>query len=643
MVDSRTVPGLLTRSAPRRDALLLTALAFLLALVQRPGRATSETKIDLHVDPVGFLADAASLWSPTADLGHVHGGQYSGYLFPMGPFFALGDVAGLPAWLVQRLWLGAVLAVAAWGVVRLVDAMVDDAGTPARIAAGLLTLLNPYVVVFANRTSITLLAYATLPWLVLAAHRGVRSPRSWWWPAAAGLIAGSSGGGVNVAVIGWLLLAPAGLAVHEAVTGAVSWRAVRGFAWRTVACLAVACAWWVVPVAAHALYGRDFLGFTEQPGAIWSTTSASEALRLMGYWTSYIGVGYGGLRPYTSDAGVMLFWPPVVVATLLVPVAALGGHLLARGWRYGPFCLLLVLAGVVIVMVGFPDGTPLRRAALGLYFHVQPVQFLRTTYKAAPLIALGTGLLAAAAAGPAWARLGRRRAGAAAALALLVVALSAWPLVRGKAIEPTMSWKSIPEAWTATAADVDERLADGGRALVVPGELFGWQRWGGTVDPLLPALTDRPVAQRGLVPFADLRAVDLLQSVDNLLQQRRLVPGQLDPLLALLGVRTLVLDRDGDPRRTGALDAAQWRSSCAASPAWRTPTPTGAPWRASTSRARASSRSCRSGRRRSSTARRRRSPASRPPERWSRRAPCSTRPTVRRRSCARPPRRAPTS
>ena len=425
------MPGLLTRSAPRRDGLLLTALAFLLALIQRPGRATSETKIDLHVDPVGFLADAASLWSPTADLGHVHGGQYSGYLFPMGPFFALGDLAGLPAWLVQRLWLGAVLAVAAWGVVRLVDAMVDDAGTPARIVAGLLTLLNPYVVVFANRTSITLLAYATLPWLLLAVHRGVRSPRSWWWPAAAGLIAGASGGGVNVAVIGWLLLAPAGLAVYEAATGAVAWRDVRGFALRTVACLAVACAWWVVPVAAHALYGRDFLGFTEQPGAIWSTTSASEALRLMGYWTSYIGVGYGGLRPYTSDAGVMLFWPPVVIATLLVPAAALGSHLLARGWRYGPFCLLLVLAGAVIVMVGFPDGTPLRRAALGVYFHVQPVQFLRTTYKAAPLIALGLTLLAAAGAGPAWARLGRRRI-AAAALGLLVVALAAWPLVAGQ-------------------------------------------------------------------------------------------------------------------------------------------------------------------------------------------------------------------
>ena len=127
MVDSRTVPGLLTRSAPRRDALLLTALAFLLALVQRPGRATSETKIDLHVDPVGFLADAASLWSPTAELGHVYGGQYGGYLFPMGPFFALGDVAGVPGGSSSACGSGRCSRVAAWGVVRLVDAMVDDA------------------------------------------------------------------------------------------------------------------------------------------------------------------------------------------------------------------------------------------------------------------------------------------------------------------------------------------------------------------------------------------------------------------------------------------------------------------------------------------------------------------------------------
>ena len=72
----------------------LAALALLISLLQRPGLASSDTKIDLHVDPAGFLADVASAWSSTGDLGHVQGGQYGGYLFPIGPFFALGHLLG---------------------------------------------------------------------------------------------------------------------------------------------------------------------------------------------------------------------------------------------------------------------------------------------------------------------------------------------------------------------------------------------------------------------------------------------------------------------------------------------------------------------------------------------------------------------
>src|SRR4051812_42782354 len=146
-------------SRPRRDCLALAALAFAVALAQRPGTATSDTKIDLHVDPVGFLADVASVWSPSGDLGHVQSGQYAGYLFPTGPFFALGHVIGLAPWLIHRLWLGAVLAIAVVGAARLADALLPGettaglaAGTPARLTAGLVMLLNPYVVVFANRT-----------------------------------------------------------------------------------------------------------------------------------------------------------------------------------------------------------------------------------------------------------------------------------------------------------------------------------------------------------------------------------------------------------------------------------------------------------------------------------------------------------
>ena len=302
-------------------------------------------------------------------------------------------------------------------------------------------------------------------------------------------------------------------------------------------------------MAVQALFGRDFLPFTEQPGVIWGTTSASEVLRLMGYWTSYIGVGYtGALGPYTSDAGVMLFQPAVVVATLLVPALVALGLLVARRWAYAPFFLGLLLVGALVVMVGFPDGTPLRRAALGVYFHFPPVQFLRTSYKAAPLIVVAFALLAAGAAPFVWAR--ARWLGAAAGVAVL--ALSAWPLVRGQAIDSQLTWERIPPAWTDAARDLDASLPENTRAVVLPAQLFATYDWGTTVDPLLPALTDRPVAARTAVPYADRRAVDLLWTTDALVQQERVIPGQLVPLLRYLGAGAVIAGADDARARSGA-------------------------------------------------------------------------------------------
>src|SRR4051794_24742772 len=130
----------------------LAALALVIALLQRPGLASSDTKIDLHVDPGGFLADVASAWSSTGDLGHVQGGQYGGYLFPMGPFFALGHALGGAPWLVQRLWLALVLAPAGGGALRVVGELPRAEGRAAPAGAGALFLLNPHGVVFSART-----------------------------------------------------------------------------------------------------------------------------------------------------------------------------------------------------------------------------------------------------------------------------------------------------------------------------------------------------------------------------------------------------------------------------------------------------------------------------------------------------------
>ncbi len=534
--------------------------SYVLAFAQRPGQTIADTKLNLYVDPGRFLGDVLSAWSPTSDLGHVWAGQYGGYAFPMAPWFAAGHALGLPMWVVQRLWLGTLLAFAAWGMVRLIDALLPGPRGLAQLAAGILYIVNPYVAVYADRTSVALLAYAALPWLLLCVHRGLRDPRGWWWPAAFALVLTATGGGVNVAVTGWILVAPALLALYEVGWGGVRGRALWPALWRLVVCCAVVNAWWLLPLLAANHYGLSFLPYTEQPGTIWQTTSISESLRLMGFWTSYVGVGFGGrLRPFAGHGDVLLFSRPVVLAGLLVPALSLVSLRLTWRMRYVPFLLGLTIVGLLIMSVGWPEGTPLRRGSTFAYNHIHVVDFLRTTYKAGPLVAIGIAALGGIgiAAVVGWLRARRRgptMAGVLVAGAAALAAVAAWPLVTGRAEESQLRF-DVPTAWSRVAADLTARPANS-RALVEPGQLFAFNTWGGTIDEALPALTSHLVASRYIVPFADLRSVALQWKVDDLIGQRRALPGQLPPLLDLMGVGDLVLAADRDRGRGGGAPLA---------------------------------------------------------------------------------------
>jgi arabinofuranan 3-O-arabinosyltransferase len=547
----------------------LVAGSFALAFVQRPGKTVFDTRIELSADPSLFLHRVAQLWSSTGDLGHVQASQFVGYLFPMAPWFAFVQWTGMPMWVGQRLWLGALIALAAWGVVRLMDELYDSRRGVAHVAAGVLYAANPYVAVWTTRGSLALLAYAAVPWLMIAAHRGLLEPRSWRWPALTGLLLAASGAGVNAAIVLWVLPAPIALVIYEGLVLRVGWARVRAFAWRALVCSLVGMAWWAIPLLLASHYGTDFLSFTELPSTVWATTSISESIRLLGYWLLYLGLGG---TPVVSLASTYLFSAPVIVATFAVPLFAFASTRWTRGWSYVPFFCLLAAGALLVIFAGFPSGTPLRGTLTSLYFDLKPLRFLRTSYKAAPLVGISLACLS----GAGLAALARRSmsAWALAPVAALVAVLFALPLFEGRAIDRPQEYGQIPAAWRTALGDAQRDTPAGQRIMLLPGELFGFYRWGETVSSVGPALAKRPLLIREVVPYADPHAADLQNSVDDLIQQGRLVPGQLPPLLQLMGVGQVLVSADSLPDQSGALDAAATVQALAAQPGFQDPAAT---------------------------------------------------------------------
>lgn len=559
----------------------LAVFCYLLAFAQRPGMAYSDSRAELTVDPGLMLDRIGSLWSTTADLGHVQSGQFVGYLLPMGSWFAGAQAVGIPLWIAERLWLGTLMALSAWGAIKLMDALYGRPRGIAHAVAGLLYAVNPFVIVFTSRGSVTLLAYCVLPWMLVAAHRGLAEPRRWRWPVALALLFALAGGGVNAAVVVWILLAPVALLAYEVALRDRTIGDAQALAWRAAVCGIAASVWWMVPVTLQGLYGSQFLSFTEQPGSIWATTSLAESLRLLGYWVTYFGGGFGNVEPTMHVAGTYLFATVVIVATFAVPLIAFGSTRLTRSWRYSPFFVLLGVLTLLAMSAGFPEGKPLERAMTTAYYDFPSVQVLRTGYKAGPLLALAFAALggAGSAALVARARAGEMRVprlGWALPVWALwplvaVPVIAALPMFTGKAIDRDLAYDHVPTAWRHAMSDVDKHVPPNTRTMIVPGQVFGVYQWGRTLDPVATALARTPVLDRNIVRYADARSSQLQASVDDEIQQQRLVPGQLPPLLALMSVGQVVVPTDGRPEQSGELPPADVDAALRAQPGFARP------------------------------------------------------------------------
>ena len=118
------------------------------------------------------------------------------------------------------------------------------------------------------------------------------------------------------------------------------------------------------------------------------------------------------------------------------------------------------------------------------------------------------------------------------------------PLFMGRMIDPFLERPNdVPDYWH----EVGDYL-DGGdrstRALEIPGIEFANYRWGDSVDPITPGLTDRDYAARELVPYGSNASANLMNAIDTPLQDRSFDPDSYASILRLLGVGDLVVRND---------------------------------------------------------------------------------------------------
>ena len=82
------------------------------------------------------------------------------------------------------------------------------------------------------------------------------------------------------------------------------------------------------------------------------------------------------------------------------------------------------------------------------------------------------------------------------------------------------------------------------RVLEIPGADFASYRWGNTVDPITPGLTDRPYVARELVPWGSPATADLLNALDRRLQEGVLDPATIAPIARLMSVGDVLFRAD---------------------------------------------------------------------------------------------------
>lgn len=518
------------RFRERLRVLLCCLCLTLLATATRPGKMLADTKIDMPIDPTGLLSRALHLWD-IEQFGQLQN-QASGYLWPMGPFFALGHVAGIPGWITQRMWLALLLCTAFLGVRTLAGRL--DIGTPAgRLLGAMAYALGPHGLTSLGTNSSEYVPLAMLPWIIVplatVTRRGGRPEGRGSGRIKAAALSGfavACCGGINATAVLAVLVVP-GLFLLTRPRGCAR---IRLIAWWSAA-VTIATAWWTVPLLLLGKYAFSWLTYTEKASTTTATTGLLSVFRGSERWVNSLVVNGQVWWPvghmFVSDAFAIL-------ATGAVAALGLAG-LARRGLPERTFLLVTLIIGVVIIVSGHagPLGGDVRQLIDG------PLAPFRNLYKFDGLIrlpiALGIAHLLTR-------RVPLRRTRVLPVLAALLAIAGVAGSTLSTGLSASGDFRAVPPYWNETTAWLNAHAGQQG-VIIVPGSRFAEYLWGRPMDEITESSMRARWAERQLVPAGSPGLTRLLDAIDQRITSGLGSPG-LSQVLARIGVRYILVRND---------------------------------------------------------------------------------------------------
>jgi arabinofuranan 3-O-arabinosyltransferase len=502
-----------------------------------------DSKLGVDIDAAGFYSRLWPLWNPLEWFGTLQD-QYIGYAIPMAPFFLAGQLLHLPVWIIERLWLSLLVAVAFWGMVKLATAL-RVGSEQSRILAGVIFALWPTFTIVIGSTSAAVLPGILAPWAVLPLVSATRGSSPGISAARSGVAIALMGGVNAVSTLTALVLPALFILTHTRGRQRVSLCLWWG------AAVVAATSWWLIPLILEARYSFNFLPYVEQAATTTGTMSAAAFLRGSGNWTAYFNLG----TPWLSAGWAMISSPLAIIAAAAAAAAGLYG-VARRDMPERPWLLISMGLAAAVALAGYPGplGGPLHSTVDQLLNGV--LAPIRNVYKLEPVVAAVLALGCAHTMARCWRRAASLRRGrtrvAAGTVTLTVVALMlaglALPQLTGQILQPG-AFTKIPRYWYQVAAYLAARSPTQ-TALVVPAEPHGTYLWGDPIDDPLEPLASSPWAERGLVPYGGAGSQIVLSTAENAIESGQQVPG-LPAFLQRAGIRYIVVRNDLNPDMLG--------------------------------------------------------------------------------------------